>query len=177
MPRYRYVSVDESDQAQHGTIDALNIQAARAALRQMNVQIESIEEIEPTEEKPVSWQVTDDENAEHVVESIPVAKSAPTASTVYYPVIDTLRLYAGWLLAWYFLIYAFGSYQATRALAFRAPYLDDLFLSPIVLTFTFGAFLFLLLSSLHRAFGRGPVKAAGLMVAGLIVLFLFRQNI
>ncbi len=176
MPRYRYASVDESGQLQHGVIDALNIQAARAALRQMNVQIESIEEIQPEGQQPVAWQVTD-EQAERVVKSIPVTKTSPAGSSAYYPVVDTLRLYAGWLLAWYFLIYAFGSYQSTRALPFRIPYLDDLFSSPIVLTFTFGAFLFLLLSALHRAFGRGPVKAAGLMVAGLVVLFLFRQNI
>ncbi len=176
MPLFRYTSHDEQGEAAQGMIDALNIQAARAALRQMNVQIDSIEEVDPIKkEEPVAWQVT-----EHETTATPVVLETSTAKRtggLYYPIIDTLRLYAGWLLAWYFLIYALGSYQFLRKFPFQLPYIDDLFWSPIVLSFTFGAFLFLLLSSVHRLFGRGLLTGAGLTVLGLVALFLFHQNI
>ena len=68
--------------------------------------------------------------------------------SLYFPIIDTLRLYAGWLLAWYAIIYGLGSYQASRTLPFEIPYLMGIYYSPLVLSFTLGAFLFLLFTSL-----------------------------
>ncbi len=74
---------------------------------------------------------------------------------LYAPLSDTLRLYAGWLLAWYALVYALGSYIMLKHLPFNVPFLDGLFLSPLVLDFAFGTFCFLTLSSVHRLLGRG----------------------
>jgi hypothetical protein len=114
---------------------------------------------------------------------IPV--SAPLASTPppppetrsYYPLIDTLRLYAGWLLAWYFVIYALGSYQFLRGIPLHIPFLESLFGSPVVLTFAAGAFLFLLLSGIHRAWGRGILKGLFLLIIGVAVFTVFQMNV
>lgn len=94
----------------------------------------------------------------------------------YYPLVDTLRLYAGWLLAWYFVIYALGAYQFTRKM-FAWDLLDQLFFSPLVLQFSCLAFLFLMLSQVHRVLGRGIVKGVILTIVGITVFVLFRANI
>jgi len=66
----------------------------------------------------------------------------------YHPFFDTLRLYAGWLLAWYMSVYILGAFQHTRTLPFRIPYVEALLppFSPVVLHFSLGAFLFLFLT-------------------------------
>lgn len=93
----------------------------------------------------------------------------------YYPLSDTLRLYAGWLLAWYFLIYAVGEYQLTRTLPFHVPLLSDLFFSPLILHFAAAAFLYLFLSSIHRLLGRRIIVGVLLTIIGLLLYGLFRM--
>ena len=101
-------------------------------------------------------------------------KSSPS---VYLPLFETLRLYAGWLLAWYALVYIIGAYQFMKDLPFRIPYAESLFLSPLVLSFTFAAYLFLLFSSLYMASGRKKIVAFLLCVAGIGLFVLYRSNI
>ncbi len=102
--------------------------------------------------------------------------SPERSSKEFYPLVDTLRLYAGWLLAWYFVIYAFGAYQFTRGM-FDWDLLEQLFLSTLILQFSCLAFLFLLLSQIHRVLGRGIVKGVLLTIAGVAMFVLFRANI
>lgn len=94
---------------------------------------------------------------------------------MYAPFISTLRLYAGWLLAWYFLIYAFGSYSELQELSFEIPYVEQLFLSPVILLFACGAYLFLVLTSLHRMLGGGFAKGLLCTVLGVMMFGLFWQ--
>lgn len=86
----------------------------------------------------------------------------------YLPLVETVRLYCGWLLAWYAVIYGLGSSQAMHRLPFEIPYVPELFASLLIFRFTLGAFLFLLASSLHRAIGGGVWKGIGLALIGLV---------
>lgn len=104
-----------------------------------------------------------------------IRKPAGAKPAEYYPLSDTLRLYAGWLLAWYFVIYAFGAYQFTRALPLQVPILEDLFYSPVVLHFAAVAFIYLLLSSVHRLLGKSILLGMVLCVAGAAMYWGFRM--
>lgn len=70
---------------------------------------------------------------------------------VYHPIISTLRLYAGWLLAWYGLFVALGYYAHVRLLSWDLPFVEAFYLSPLIFSFTVAIFLFLLLGAIHRA--------------------------
>ena len=94
----------------------------------------------------------------------------------YHPLLDTLRLYAGWLLACLSMIFALGSYQELRRLPLSIPIVNDWVESPMILQVAFMTFLFLLLSSIHRAAGRGLWKGVTLTIIGFFLLVLFRAN-
>lgn len=98
-------------------------------------------------------------------------------SGVYFPMYDTMRLYAGWLLAWYGIVYAVGSYQYLNVLPFHVPYAESLFMSPLVLSFTFASYLFLLCTFIHTHFLKNRVAAILLTLMGLALFFGFRMNV
>lgn len=175
MPQYTYNALNEDGTPLRGTIDAISIQAAQDALKGMNLQPEEIHEATLHDQNFISeekshlgnhpaWQVTS--TADKYLET----KS-------YYRIIETLRLYAGWLLAWYGLIYALGSYQHVRQLPFRIPYAQALFLSPLVLSFCFAAFLFLLLSTMHSIARKGKLIGFILYSLGIGVFVWYRMNV
>ena len=122
---------------------------------------------------PPAWTITD-------VESVKAPQSAPSTSIerkTYLPLVDTLRLYAGWLLSWYALILILGAYQHIRQLPFTIPFAEGLFLSPIILQFTFGSFLFLLITSLHRALRGGTALLWILLLIAAGVMYVFSLNV
>jgi hypothetical protein len=94
----------------------------------------------------------------------------------YYPLGDTLRIYAGWLTAVLFLVYAIGSYQQLRLLPFRIDVFDEWLESALLLRVTFTSFLYLLLSSIHRALGGGVWKGIALTLIGFAGLVAFMAN-
>ncbi|MDB4977887.1 MAG: hypothetical protein JWM56_73 [Candidatus Peribacteria bacterium] len=182
MPRFSYALRLPDGSTEHGIIDAPDVLSARAALAEMSGDIielmATVPPIEKTHTPPPSppWHLVDEKKADKPkVKNVP--PSVKNTAATYVPVTTTIRLYAGWLLAWYFLIYAFGSYQFTKALPFEIPYLDEFFLSPTILSFTFAAFLFLLLSSVHTLIGKGLVKGILLIVLGAVLVIVFRQNV
>ncbi len=69
----------------------------------------------------------------------------------YHPLISTLRLYAGWLLAWYGLFVALGYYAHVRELPWVLPFVEAFFISPLIFSIIVAIFLFLILGSIHRA--------------------------
>lgn len=69
----------------------------------------------------------------------------------YAPLLETARLYAGWLLAWYGVIFLLAGQHALGRLPLQWDWVNALAQSPLVLRFAFGTFLFLLFSSLHHA--------------------------
>ena len=99
------------------------------------------------------------------------------SETEYYPIVDTLRLYAGWLLAFLAVIFAAGSYQHLRILPFEASIIDEWSESGLLLQVTFLTFLFLLFSEIHRALGRGLWKGLFLTMIGFVLFVAFRVNV
>jgi hypothetical protein len=104
-------------------------------------------------------------------------ESVPETDARYYPFLDTMRLYAGWLLAWYAVVYALGLYQTTRSLPFQIPYLMGIYASPLVLSFALAAFLFLLMTSIYKTVGRGSIAALLCTVGGVLAFVLYRVNV
>lgn len=103
-------------------------------------------------------------------------KSVSGASAKYFPLLDTIRLYAGWLLAWYLLFVAAGYYTFQRQLPLDIPFVEGFFFSPLIFRFVAAMFVFLALSSLHKLL-RGKLLSGLLLAvigaAGYAVLVLF----
>lgn len=159
MVEYRYSATDASGEKKEGTIKSQSLQAARDAITALGYTPIEIYEAPADAPPPIQEALAE--------------KPEQQAEVVYFPLLETLRLYAGWLLAWYCLVYAVGSYQFTRPLPFRIPYAESLFLSPLVLSFTFGAFIFLLLSEIYKKH-KNKRTAWVLLGVGIIVFLLYR---
>ncbi|MDD5623098.1 MAG: hypothetical protein PHI23_00085 [Candidatus Peribacteraceae bacterium] len=191
MPFFTYSAHGSDGKIQEGTIDALSLQAAREALREMRLEPDTIEEkaLAGQEFPPMPFErestaapdapsTTPTEVSFSPVAPPPELPSADTpAEPLYFPLLDTLRLYAGWLVAWYFLVYAVGSYQYQRSLPFSIPYVEGLFLSPLVLSFTLAAYLFLVLTGIHRKGHGGFLSGLLLAFVGVAVFLLYRRNV
>lgn len=166
MPSFSYIARTNEGTLERGTINARSVDAAREQLRRKQMEVEELQE----EDAPVAvqfsnmpWTVSDKEKASpDVVE--------------YIPLIDTLRLFAGWLLAWYAVVYLLGAYQLTGKISSELPFLQSLFESWLVLRFAFITFLFLLLTSIHRAWGRGTGKGLLLAAIGVVLYSIFHVN-
>lgn len=175
MTEYSYRATDESGAEKTGTVQALSLQAAREQLQAMKLTPVEITE-SATHSAPPAMP------AEPFPADGPIGEKAeqmqpPNEKAVYFPLYETLRLYAGWLLAWYCLVYAVGSYQFIKELPMHIPYAESLFLSPLVLSFTFGAYLFLLLSGIYKAAGKKRFSGIGLTLVGIAVFLLYRMNV
>ncbi len=111
----------------------------------------------------------------------PIVAQGPEAARslerAYLPLLDTFRIYAGWLLALIIGAYALGAYQTSRALPFEIPLVDGLLLSPLLLQVAFAAYLFLLLSSVHRMLRGGGLFGALLTSLGIVAFVLYRMNV
>lgn len=182
MRLFRYTFRREDGAAQSGSVEAANIQAARATLTEMGISPTDLREADENivmvaegQELPAQTKAEEEEVVDW--STLPTLKKAgaerSTVSAQYHPFLETLRLYAGWLAAWYVLIFAFGSYQMLRERPLGIPYLEELFLSKTVLSLAFTAFLFLTLSSIHRRLRRGVLLGVVLTIVGAGVLFLF----
>ena len=100
MSLFFYRARDNKNIQREGTIDALSLQHARDLLKIKGLFAEEIHQA-ILEEQSI--------------------KKAP-----YLPLIDTLRLYAGWLLAWYGLVFAIGAYQYRGILPFHSELIASL---------------------------------------------------
>jgi len=96
---------------------------------------------------------------------------------IYHPLLSTLRLYAGWLLAWYGLFVALGYYSHVRTLPFNIPFVEAFFLSPLIFTFVVAIFLFLMLTSIKRVVGGGIFTGFVLTILGIGSLVFVRMSI
>lgn len=164
MALYTYIAEDESGLKQSGTLDAETYDQAREMLRRKDLTIVSLAEFTLSEDDPLP------------VESMPWAKkSKPIAEpseeeTTYLPLIETLRLFAGWLLAWYGLVYLLGGLQIKHSISEDIPFISALFSSGLVLRFSFATFVFLLLTSLHAWMGKGIAKGIVLTLVGIAMI-------
>ncbi|GEM_PF-434609 len=95
----------------------------------------------------------------------------------YFPLISTIRLYAGWLLAWYALFVALGYYSHVRTLPWNIPFVEAFYLSPLIFTFVVAIFLFLMLTSLKRALGGGIFTGFVFTILGIGALVFVRMSV
>jgi len=163
MALYTYIAEDTSGVKQRGTLDADTYDQAREILRRKDLSILSLAEFTLSEEDPLP------------VESMPWgAKAKPVAAieepVSYLPLIETLRLFAGWLLAWYGLVYLLGGLQMKNSISSDIPFISALFSSGLVLRFSFITFVFLLLTSVHGWMGKGIAKGIVLTLVGILLI-------
>lgn len=150
MTTYTYQATDPSGKTLDGTVDAFSLQAAQEAVIALGLEPIEIYETETS--------------------------AGPSPELAYFPLLETLRLYAGWLLAWYAIVYAVGSYQFMKDVPFHIPYAESLFLSPLVLSFTFAAYLFLLLTGIYKMAGRSKKIGIVLFITGVAIFLLYKMN-
>lgn len=169
MALYTYIAEDEAGQKQRGTVDADSYDQARESLRRKNLSILSLAEFTLSEADPLP------------VESMPwgaKAKPMQEAEAVsYVPLVETLRLFAGWLLAWYGLVYLLGGLQMKRSISQDIPFISALFSSGLVLRFSFATFVFLLLTSVHAWTGKGIAKGIALTLVGIALVIAFHLTV
>lgn len=172
MNEFMYQAKDASGASVNGKVRADSLQDAREAVIALGLEPFEIYQAPPNRHIPESPVTADS----HTPVMEPVPKTEPRA-VGYFPLLETLRLYAGWLLAWYCLIYAIGSYQFMNDLPFRLPYAESLFLSPLVLSFTFAAYLFLLFSGLYKRAKNRKAVGIALLGIGTVLFILYRMNV
>lgn len=172
MPSFAYIARTNAGTLERGSLTAPDAEEAREILRKRNLFVEELQTEQgqrvqvrfPPTVLPWSTTETDEPSS---------ASSADLEPVEYVPLLDTLRLFAGWLLAWYAVVYLIGSFQRAGKLPSGLPFVEGLFLSPLVLRFAFGTYLFLLLTSLHRILGGGVGKGLLLTVVGVAMLVGF----
>jgi hypothetical protein len=176
MPLFSYIARSMSGETVRGSVSASSGEDAREHLRKQNLLVEELQEERaavPVREDPTRA-------LSKIWEDIPSEPHLSPAEEVvtdeYAPFVETLRLFAGWLLAWYAAVYAFGSYQWMRELPVTIPFIEGLFLSPLVLRLTFGTFLFLLLSTVHKALGGGIGRGIIVTIVGVFLFAFFHVN-
>lgn len=85
----------------------------------------------------------------------------------YHSLTATLRLYAGWLLAWYGLFVAIGYYSVQRVLPWDIPFVQAFYLSPLIFSFIVAIFIFLLMSAVHKLMKGGLMTGIVFTVLGI----------
>ena len=165
-------------------MDAASIDAARSALSEKGWTPIDVTEVSSqpfsfvAPKTPETHQTPSTQQTQKTPDKNSVEETLKENTTkVYLPIAATLRLYAGWLLAYYAIVYAVGWYAQSRPLPFEIPYVRALLVSPLVLSFTFAAFLFLLMHSLYRIWGNGLWKGVSVSVLGVVVFVVYRMNV
>ena len=176
MLQFSYIAHTMDGAMRKGGIEAQDMEEARERLRKSNLTVDEIHRSTLAEQHAPSQEPTPASQAR--IEDSPLLAQDPARNEpiAYVPLTDTMRLYAGWLLAWYSMVYLLGSYQTTKQLPFEIPFVQGLFLSPLVLSFAFGTYLFLLLTSIHRSLGRSLGRAVVLTMLGISLFVLFSVN-
>lgn len=200
MPEFKYTARNADGTESTGTVFATNEDDVRKALTEMGREplfIQSTEptpvitpdtfEVETTSALKEQWQPLQDLNTEpEYHETIDTVTPLP-ADNVYvrkddntrqlYPFSDTVRLYAGWLLAWYGLVYILGYYQMTRSLNPEIPYVYGLLYSPLVLTLATVCFAFLAVQSFTRALRMNIFLKALTWILAISAVVAFRYTV
>lgn len=181
VPSFSYVARNAQGERVQGKVQAISAQAARASLQEMSLLCEELTEsiaIAPPGPPPLPTPPPPPALHTFQTPTVSLVSASQTSEPIaYYPLTNTLRLYAGWLLSWYVLIFALGSYQFLRPLPFEIPFMRSLFQSPLVISFALGAFLFLLLSDIHRKLHGGTLLGMMLTVLGLGIFVIYKINL
>ena len=194
MPHFTYIARTVDGRIERGSINAASLDDARERLRKQALLVEELHasagmlsaKPETVQPKPV-WTVTEPvvpakaavaAPAQPAVATIQATAMAQHGEDIHYaPLSDTLRLFAGWLMAWYGIVYLFGSYQAQGKLPVSWTFLENMFTSPLILRFAFATYVFLLCGSLHRWLGGGIGKGILVTLLGLIMFAFFHTGV
>ncbi len=169
MPSFPYVARTSEGTLERGSIDAETVQQARERLHRRGLTVEELagDATIGFSETP-AWTVTGG--------STKAVKEA-TEKPEYIPLLQTLRLFAGWLMAWYGIIFLAGSYRADGRIPYDIPAIEGLAASPLVLRFAFGTFLFLALTDLHKKAGSKAIVGVLLAIVGVGLMWVFHLNV
>lgn len=162
MPLFFYRARDTGNIQKEGTIDAISLQNARDLLKTKGLLVEEIHEATMKDQG---------------IKKTFVLEAKEASEAIYFPLIDTLRLYAGWLLAWYGIIFAIGAYQHRGVLPFHSELIAGLASSTIVQATAFGVFFFLMCSSFHKTLHGGILKGMALTSLWILGTAWFAVNI
>ena len=185
MSLFTFSGVRADGSQQRGTLDAPDRMTAERQLRDQGLVITALSEASEQDRAEVLFTNDQQRKATSVLRGWEVTPTSPPpvptiaadASPAYQPLLETVRLYAGWLLAWYGLVFALGAYQATKGLPFEMPLVYGLAQSPLVLSFAFATFLFLLLSTIAKALRAGVGLGIALALVWAIGVYAFRVNL
>lgn len=164
MALYTYIAEDAAGVKQSGTVEAPTYDQAREILRKKDLAVSALAEFTLSDQDPLP------------VESMPWSgrtkkvPAAPAGDVTYLPLVETLRLFAGWLIAWYGLVYLLGGLQFKKNISADIPFVAALASSSLVLRFCFGTFLFLLLTSVHAWMGKGIAKGIVLTLVWILLM-------
>lgn len=165
MSSFFYAGTDAQGVPRQGVLDEASLESARRLLEKHGLMITTLQ---PQEQMP--WTTVNPPSA------TTDKTSASSAQEEYIPVSDTLRLFAGWLLAWYGVVYLLGFLQMSGRIPESVPFIQALFVSPTILRLAFGTYLFLLLSTLHRTLGRGALLGVLGALLWLLLMYAFHVN-
>ena len=154
LPQYKDA---ELDQWQRG----VKAKAAEPPVAQQQPKVAPVTPIAPTRPTIGFTNVTETPKKEAPA---PVLKKA---SGGYHSLTATLRLYAGWLLAWYGLFVAIGYYSVQRVLPWDIPFVQAFYMSPLIFSFIVAIFIFLMMSAVHKVMRGGLLTGIVFTLLGI----------
>jgi len=187
MPLFSYTAKNQDGNIVRGTIDAVSLEAAKSALEEMNLIPEEIHEATVSEKKapeesPVDTSLDSlEKRLESETQPLQLKEESETGheekpKRIYFPIVDTFRLYAGWLLAGYFVAYILGIYQLTKPLPFEIPYVFAFLYSPLIFSFALAAFLFLLATNIQKRVHGGMLSGFVITLVAVGAFVVYRIN-
>jgi uncharacterized protein YhhL (DUF1145 family) len=169
---FAYEGKDSTGKIHRGTMQALTKKEAFEHLKSMqNLEVSMLSPLgkTPLFEDPDlrNWQqirpsTEEAPNTDH-------ATNTADSTHGYLSLFTTLRLYAGWLLAWYGFFVSIGYYSHVRLLPFTIPFSEAFFVSPLIFTFIVSAFLFLLFGTIAEKV-HSRIFRIGMGVFGIFIL-------
>lgn len=107
----------------------------------------------------------------------PWLKEPVKKQSTAFPLLETLRLYAGWVFFWSMSVLALIAFDTTRELPFAIPYIQDFAQLRTIVIIAAASFLFLLFAVLHRSLKMKKIYGALLAMVWLLAIGFVMQNI
>ncbi len=164
MPLFSYTAKDSNGETIRGSLHGSSLADARKALIMMNLEPVEIHEVLPDANKGKADALNSP--AEDAVKT-----------KMYFPIHETLRLYAGWILSGYIAGYLLGGYKLLNPLPFDIPFALTFLMSPVIMRFSLAFFLFLLGSSIFALFGKKTLSGIIISTACIGIFLFVHTNI
>lgn len=173
MPSFPYVARTPNGTLERGVVDVDTIDEVKTYIHAKGWTVEEIAgDTQVSFIETPTWTTTENKHTSTTIEA-PVIE----LETVYIPLLQTIRLFAGWLMAWYGIIYLAGTYRGDGRLPYDIPLIQSLASSDLVLRFSFAVFLFLLLSDVYAWTGKKAVFGVLITIVGIAMMWMFHVNV